>query len=52
MVWHIFKKDWKLLWRVAVGVAVVNLMTVALMYSYGHFGTRSPLMSFINLVWM
>jgi hypothetical protein len=51
MVWHIFKKDWTLLWRVAVGVAAVNVMNVALLYSYGHFGTRRPLMSFVELIW-
>jgi hypothetical protein len=26
MIWHIFKKDWKLLWRMVVGVALANVM--------------------------
>ncbi len=26
MIWHIFKKDWKLLWRMVVGVTLANVM--------------------------
>jgi hypothetical protein len=50
MVWHIFKKDWKLLWQIAVGVAFVNVLVVALMYSYGHFGATPELWSLVELL--
>jgi len=26
MIWHIFKKDWKLEWRLALGVALTQLL--------------------------
>jgi hypothetical protein len=45
MVWHIFKKDWKLLWRMAIGVALINLIQRAMVSSAGPFwdNQRSPL---------
>jgi len=45
MVWHIFRKDLKLLWRMVVGVALLNLMHRAILSSVGPFGSGgvSPL---------
>jgi hypothetical protein len=45
MVWHIFRKDSKLLWRMVVGVALINLMHRVMLSSMGPFepGPASPL---------
>jgi hypothetical protein len=44
MVWHIFKKDWKLLWRMVVGVALINLIHRVIQSGAGIFrnATLSP----------
>src|SRR5580658_4256998 len=44
MIWHIFRKDWKLLWRTAIGVALINLMQRVNLSSAGPFfrATMSP----------
>ena len=47
MIWHIFKKDWKLLWRLVVGVALVHFALGAVLFKLGHFGNRA-LGSLIN----
>jgi hypothetical protein len=38
MVWHIFKKDWKLAWMLVLIVAVVHWMGAAIIYKLGLFG--------------
>jgi hypothetical protein len=35
MIWHIFKKDWKLEWRLALGVALVQLILSGLLWHEG-----------------
>jgi len=37
MVWHIFKKDWKLLWPMVVGVALINLVERVILSNVGWF---------------
>ena len=37
MAWHIFNKDVRLLWRLAVGVSLVHFVAVAGMFRLGHF---------------
>src|SRR5580658_5482168 len=37
MVWHIFKKDWKLLWPMVVGVALINVIQRVILSSLGWF---------------
>jgi hypothetical protein len=39
MVWHIFRKDLKLLWRMVLGVALINLLHRAILSSVGPFGS-------------
>jgi ABC-type transport system involved in multi-copper enzyme maturation permease subunit len=45
MIWHIFRKDWKLLWRMVVGVALLNVIYRVILSSVGPFanGRSSPL---------
>jgi hypothetical protein len=38
MIWHIFKKDWKLLWIFAVAVALINWVAEFVVYKMGLFG--------------
>jgi ABC-type transport system involved in multi-copper enzyme maturation permease subunit len=40
MIWHIFKKDWKLLWPFVVGVGAVHFSVLATMLQTGHFQNR------------
>src|ERR1700693_174633 len=44
MVWHIFRKDLKLLWRTVIGVALINLIHRAIQSGAGIFrnATLSP----------
>jgi hypothetical protein len=35
MIWHIFKKDWKLEWRLALGVALVQMILSAILWRQG-----------------
>ena len=37
MIWHIFKKDWKLLWPLVLAVAIGNVAYAALWIELGHF---------------
>jgi hypothetical protein len=52
MIWHIFKKDARLLWPLAVGVASVHFLFEAALLELGHFGdgTLASLMSFIFII--
>jgi hypothetical protein len=43
MIWHIFKKDWKLLWRLTVGVALVHFALAAVLFKTGRFGAGPTL---------
>src|SRR5690242_10909048 len=38
MVWHIFKKDWKLAWVFVLVVSVVHWMGAVIIYKLGLFG--------------
>jgi hypothetical protein len=38
MAWHIFRKDVRLLWRLAVGVSFMHFVATAGMFRQGHFG--------------
>jgi len=62
MIWHIFKKDWRLLWRFSAGFGVMNFVLIATMLAIGRFnaplfpqvmtisGYRSPLTDLLPLV--
>ena len=62
MIWHIFKKDWRLLWRFSAGFGVMNLVLIATMLAIGRFnaplfpqmftisGYRSPVTDLLPLV--
>ena len=38
MIWHIFKKDFRLLWRFAAVVAVLEFLAVSVLYQADHGG--------------
>jgi hypothetical protein len=48
MVWHIFQKDWKLLWPMVVGVALINLIHRVILSNMGIFRS-DPLSPLSNL---
>jgi hypothetical protein len=50
MIWHIFKKDWKLLWPLVVGVGLVHFALAAVMFKLGRFGEFRTLISLINML--
>jgi len=35
MIWHIFRKDWKLEWRLAAGVALVQTILSGILWKQG-----------------
>jgi hypothetical protein len=37
MIWHIFKKDWKLLWPMVVGVALINMIERVILSNMSSF---------------
>jgi hypothetical protein len=39
MVWHIFKKDWRLLWRLVLGLAAAQCLFTILWYKRDHGAT-------------
>src|SRR5882757_9561917 len=43
MVWHIFKKDWKLMWRSAAAVIALQL-AYAFIQLQGEFGKGNPVL--------
>jgi hypothetical protein len=49
MVWHIFKKDWRLTWPMAAAVAAIHFILRLALYQMGHFG-RPLLASLLNLL--
>jgi hypothetical protein len=50
MIWHIFKKDLKLLWPMAVGVALVHFALAAVVLKMGRFGGDSMLSALANML--
>ena len=52
MIWHIFKKDWKLLWRLVVGVALLHFALATVLFKLGHFGGSRTLHSLWNMLFM
>jgi len=46
MVWHIFKKDWKLLWPFFLAVAVVQFIPAAIRVKLGLFG-EDPVLGYV-----
>jgi len=38
MVWHIFRKDWKLAWKLFLGVAVIEFLPAIIRVKLGFFG--------------
>jgi hypothetical protein len=47
MVWHIFKKDWKLLWMFVLVVSVVHWMGAAIFHKLGLFG-EDPMLEMLG----
>ena len=47
MIWHIFKKDARLLWWLAAGIAALRFAEVALVQSVGLFPSSRQLMNLI-----
>lgn len=43
MVWHIFKKDWKLLWVFVITVASLHLIAAFVLFKRGLFGEDATL---------
>jgi hypothetical protein len=50
MIWHIFKKDWKLEWRLAVIMAVVQLANAAVVLKLRPFADNPSLLSLWELL--
>jgi hypothetical protein len=50
MVWHIFRKDWKLLWQFALAVAVLEAGTVVISFERGHFTDNRVFSSLLVLL--
>ena len=49
MIWHIFKKDWKLLWRFVLAVAAVQFASAAVRFTLDQHGENETLESLLNL---
>lgn len=47
MVWHIFKKDWKLIWTFVVAVALVHWLAAVVLYKMGMF-RGDPMLGFLE----
>lgn len=47
MIWHIFRKDLKLLWPLVAGVALLHLASRFVLYKAGHFGGGIPALSVV-----
>ena len=50
MIWHIFKKDWKLTWPLVLGVALLNLLAHTTQHKMGHFGGNPALGPLLHLL--
>lgn len=49
MIWHIFKKDWKLLWRFVLAVGAVQFASAAVRFTLDQHGENETLESLLNL---
>src|SRR5439155_18610190 len=49
MVWHILKKDWRLLWKLVLAVGAVNVASAATHFMLDHFGHNQALESLSQL---
>ena len=49
MVLHIFKKDLRLMWRMALGVALIHLTVPVVGTKVAHFNNTGPLISLPQL---
>lgn len=47
MVWHIFKKDWKLLWAFVITVASLHWIAAFIMFKLGLFG-EDPMLEMLS----
>jgi len=47
MVWHIFKKDWKLLWGFAIAVASLHWISALITFKLGLFG-EDPMLEMLS----
>jgi len=52
MVWHIFKKDWKLLSRLVLGLAAAQCLYTMLLYKRDHGATDlgRPLLNLLQMI--
>lgn len=50
MIWHIFKKDWKLLWLFVTAVALLHWISAFILFKQGLFGEDSMLAMLVNSV--
>lgn len=50
MIWHIFKKDWKLLWMFVTAVALLHWISAFILFKQGLFGEDSMLEMLVNSV--
>ncbi|MBV8207513.1 MAG: hypothetical protein JO041_12025 [Acidobacteria bacterium] len=50
MIWHILKKDFKLLWGITAGVAALHLGRALACYRMGHFSGNATLVQLLNLL--
>jgi ABC-type Na+ transport system ATPase subunit NatA len=48
MIWHIFKKDWKLLWPFVLIIAAVEFVDTAAWLMFGHFYESPTLIQIIG----
>ncbi|KAA6457179.1 hypothetical protein DYQ86_22835 [Acidobacteria bacterium AB60] len=47
MIWHIFKKDWKLLWGFVLAVAFLHMMGALVQFKLGLFG-EEPMLEMLS----
>jgi hypothetical protein len=52
MIWHIFKKDWRLLWPLVVGVALLHFASAAVLFKLGRFGEDRTLIPLLNMLYV
>lgn len=52
MIWHIFRKDCLLLWRVIVGVALLHFAQIAVLVKMGHFNSTRGLNNLVQVLFL
>ena len=52
MIWHIFRKDWKLTWPIVVAAALLNAIPRVILAIIGVAGSPrlSPMAAFMNVL--